>query len=263
MNGSHLSSSAPAPAAWLPRLRQNLERLQSTVAEACRRAGRSPDDVHLVAVTKSASPEVISAVADLGLTDLGESRVQQLVTRATAVGSRLDPLFEAGVVADASGGRKPRWHMIGHLQRNKVRALLSWSRVLHSLDSPRLAEEIQSQADRLGATVDVFVETNVSGEASKGGVAPADLPPLVEKIGQMPNLRLHGLMTMAPLSDDPQAARPHFARLRELLDGLRASGAVPRGCVHLSMGMTLDYAVGVEEGATFIRVGSAIFDGID
>ncbi|TWT45084.1 Pyridoxal phosphate homeostasis protein [Phycisphaerae bacterium RAS1] len=225
-------------------LQRNVAAVRERLAAASRRSGRAADAVTLVAVTKYVEPPMIRALLDCGLTQLGESRVQQLVSRASQI------------------GRGACWHMIGHLQRNKVKPLLAASHVIHSLDSTRLADEIQRHAADMGLRADVFVEVNIAGELSKEGVAPAGAAALCEHVARADALRLRGLMTLAPISDDPQSARPHFAALRELLDELRRSGAAPPSCGDLSMGMSQDYGVAVEEGATLVRVGSALFEGL-
>lgn len=243
---------------WQTQLRANVQHVRQTVVDACRRSGRDPRGVRVVAVTKYVPPAVIREVLAAGIADIGESHVQQLVARARESGPpRLD--WPDEVPADPA---RPRWHMIGHLQRNKVKLLLPHGRIVHSLDSQRLAETIEQHAAALDARVDVFVEVNVPGEATKEGVAPEEVAPLAEAVGRCKHLRLRGLMTMAPYDPDPEAARPHFARLRALLDHLRDTGAVGPDCVHLSMGMSQDYGVAVEEGATFVRVGSAFFEGL-
>ncbi|MBW7904156.1 MAG: YggS family pyridoxal phosphate-dependent enzyme [Phycisphaerae bacterium] len=234
---------------------RNVERVREAIARAARRSGRDPECVRLVAVTKYLDPASIGAVIHAGLTELGENRVQQLVARAAALG--------AGEPGGWPAAARPwRWHMIGHLQRNKVRALLRVCQVIHSVDSERLAAETEAEAARAERFVDVFVEVNVSGESSKQGVAAADAATLAEYVSRLRHVRLRGLMTMAPPSADPQRARPVFAGLRELLEKLRASGAVAETCGELSMGMTGDYEVAVEEGATVVRIGSALFEGL-
>jgi len=248
-----------APPAWHERLSTNLMQVRERIAAACRRADRAPEDVRLVAVTKYVTPEVIRALFALGVSDMGESRVQQLVERATAI----DSVPEASLddAARVTGGAAPRWHMVGHLQRNKARLLLPHCRILHSLDSPRLAEELQ-QRTAPGKTIDVLIEVNVAGEASKNGVPPMEIGALADALSGLDRVRLRGLMTMAPLHPDPEAARPHFARLRGLLEKLRERHGVGPQCRHLSMGMTQDFGVAVEEGATLVRVGSALFAGL-
>jgi pyridoxal phosphate enzyme (YggS family) len=243
---------------WRQQLRANLARVRSSIAEASQRRGRDPHTVRLVAVTKYVAPPVLREVLLAGVSDVGENHVQQLVARARECGPpRLD-WPDLGEPADA----RPRWHMIGHLQRNKVRPLLQYARIVHSLDSPRLAQAIEQQAAAFGARVDVLIEVNVAGEASKTGLSPDEVAPLVETVAVCSHLCLRGLMTMAPYDPDPEAARSCFVRLRELLGRFRCAKLVGPDCVHLSMGMSQDYAVAVEEGATLVRVGSALFDGL-
>ncbi len=251
------------------RLRDNLERVRGTITDACRRTGRDPAAVRLVAVTKYVDLDLIGALLDVGVHELGENRVQQLVQRAERVGATMAELFGPEPERSGPGERPPdasvavpRWHMIGHLQRNKVKTLLGHTRIIHSLDSPRLAREVQKVAEARDLMVDAFVEVNVAEEESKYGVAVPEVEAVAEAVGTCDRIRLRGLMTMAPFDPDPEAARPHFARLRELLERLRQGGAVGPDCTHLSMGMTQDYGVAVQEGATFVRIGSALYEGV-
>jgi hypothetical protein len=238
-------------------LEDNLARVRENVAVACGKSGRDPADVRLVAVTKYTDLETIRALLTCDVLDLGESRVQQLTERIDVLGARPARLDDEAVPHPWS---HPRWHMIGHLQRNKVRKLIPAVRILHSLDSARLADEVQRRADESQCHVDCFIEVNVSAEAAKHGVTPAGLPALVAHMAAQSNLQLRGLMTMAPANPNPEAARPHFSCLRKRLDELRDRGLVNCDCNQLSMGMSHDYSVAVEEGATIIRVGSALFD---
>lgn len=247
------------PSDWKERLRVNLALIRGNIAAAAVRAGRNPADVRLIAVTKYVSLDVLREVLAAGTVDLGESHVQQLAQRAQACGP---PRYDWPDAARPNPGERPRWHMIGHLQRNKVKQLLPHARLLHSLDSARLAETLEQHAAQADVWIDAFVEVNVSGEASKQGVVPDALPALVAAAQACPHLRLRGLMTMAPYNPDPEASRPCFARLRQLLQQLRATGTGGPLCTELSMGMSQDYAVAVEEGATFVRVGSALFEGV-
>jgi pyridoxal phosphate enzyme (YggS family) len=242
----------------IERLRRNLGDVRTTIAAAGRRAGRDPADVRLVAVTKYVDLDTIRALLAAGVCDLGENRVQQLTSRAQTLGVADLDLLTPTPGADAL----PRWHMIGHLQRNKVKPLLQHARILHSLDSVRLAHEIERQAEQLNLTVDAFLEFNVAGELAKSGAPLGEAAALADAVMPCRRIRLHGLMTMPPFDPDPEAARPHFARLRELLAELQRNGVVGPECVHLSMGMSIDYAVAVEEGATFVRIGSALFEGM-
>ncbi|MFQ5807906.1 MAG: YggS family pyridoxal phosphate-dependent enzyme [Phycisphaerae bacterium] len=241
------------------RLQRNLAQVRATIAGACGRSGRDPTAVRLVAVTKYAELDTIRALLEAGVWELGENRVQQLTARAQALGAANVNLFAPDPVAVGV----PRWHMVGHLQRNKVKALLRHTRILHSLDSLRLAKELEKQAEKLAVTLDAFLELNVAGEQAKSGAPVTEAVALAEAVRECPHIRLHGLMTMPPFDPDPEAARPHFARLRALLEQLQRCGTVGSDCVHLSMGMSIDYAVAVEEGATFVRIGSALFEGIE
>jgi len=243
---------------WERRLLHNVARVRAELSDACRRAGRDPGEVRLVAVTKYVAQPVLEALLAAGITDLGENRVQQLAARAQHCGP---PRFD-WPEEPAPEGRGPRWHMIGHLQRNKIKALLPHCHIIHSLDSPRLAEALQQHATAAGVSLDVFIEINLAGEASKTGLPPQDVHRLVDTVRHCDRLRLRGLMTMAPYNPDPQAARPYFRQLHDLLARLRASGEVGPACRHLSMGMSQDYVVAVEEGATFVRIGSALFEGL-
>ena len=234
------------------KIEKNLHLILKNVELACAKANRLPREVSLVAVTKAADAEAIAALLELGVTDLGESRAQQLVARAAEAAAyvqrRPQPL--AG---------KVRWHMIGHLQRNKVKPVLDCAEVIHSVDSLRLAEEINARAEHLGRTVEVYLQVNCSQEEQKYGVAVGAATHLGEMICTLPNVRLIGLMTMAPLTPDPEQARSSFLRLREILDEMRGDRVGGEHLRHLSMGMSNDYIVAVEEGATILRIGTALF----
>ncbi len=234
---------------------ENLRRVRERIAAACDRAGRSPNDVRIIAVTKSVDLESVLGVIDAGVQDLGESRVQQLVDRAADVAAALQYRRPGD-----QGGIPIQWHMIGALQRNKVRPILDVRPVIHSIDSLRLAEEINTRAERNGQAVPVLLEVNCSAEEQKHGVAVGAAIHLAELLGTLKHLRLIGLMTMAQQTENMEETRPVFARLRELFEemrGERVGGEIFR---HLSMGMSQDYPVAVEEGATMVRVGSALFE---
>lgn len=241
------------------RLLDNLRRVRERIATAAQEAGRQPDQITLVAVTKTVEVDVIRQLLDLGVTDLGESRVQELTRRAGMIREQLQrrlarPPEDRPVC--------PRWHMVGHLQRNKVRAVLPWAHMIHSLDSLRLAEEISAQAVKLGRPASVLLQVNASGEKSKFGVAVGAATHLAEQIVTLPGLRLLGLMTMAPLVEQPEKVRPVFQRTRELFEEMRGERIVGPEFVHLSMGMSNDYVVAVQEGATMVRIGTALFEGL-
>jgi PLP dependent protein len=212
--------------------------VRDRIGAACQRVGRPPADVTLVAVTKGFSADIVREALDAGATDLGENRAQELREKAIAF-----PAFD-------------RWHFIGHLQTNKARLVVGSVALIHSVDRLALAEEISRRASTSGLTQDVLIEVNVSGEPSKHGVEPARAPSVAVSVAELPGVRVLGLMTMAPLSADPEASRPFFADLKALSDRIRVDLPEAR---QLSMGMTRDFEIGVEEGATMVRVGEAIF----
>ncbi len=232
------------------KLRDKLYRLLDRVAESAARVGRRSDTVKLVVVTKTVELRTIRKLIEVGHLDLGENRVQQLTQRAETLAPD----------EDTPDDQRPRWHMIGHLQRNKVRQLLPHLHWLHSLDSLRLAEEVNAQAARRDQIVEAFLQINASGEKTKSGVAVGAATHLVEQIRTLPYLRIIGLMTMAPLVDDPEKVRPHFVRTRELFEEIAGEGLAGPDFKHLSMGMSQDFEVAIEEGATVIRVGTALFE---
>ena len=226
------------------KLAENLRRVHERIAAACARSGRSVDSVTLVAVTKYAELEWVRELIELGITDLGESRPKQLAARAGQLPSHV------------------RWHLIGHLQRNKIDLILPIVDRLHSADSTRLFQSLNDRGRSLGLRPRVLIEVNVAGEASKDGFTVDELLTAWPGIQQFDSLAVEGLMTMAPLSDNPESARPVFRALRDLRDRLRDSSAGRFPLPDLSMGMSGDFETGIEEGATIIRIGSSLFDGL-
>ncbi len=247
------------------------------VAAAAIRSGRRPEDVILVAVTKHAEPEDIRGLLELGHRDFGENRVQQLVQRAAMVEEFLHRLRvhpkgqqDRGVRETAAkvvlNGQTPgsipdsvRWHMIGHLQRNKARKVAQFCRLIHSVDSLRLAEEVQQIALRCEEPLEVLVQVNCSFEDQKSGCPIAAARSLAEQIDTMINVRVRGVMTMAAATDAPEHARSTFTRCREVYEDIRTKGIGEGRFNILSMGMTSDFEVAIEEGANIVRVGTAIF----
>ncbi|MFN9344619.1 MAG: YggS family pyridoxal phosphate-dependent enzyme [Planctomycetota bacterium] len=227
------------------RLRSNLSRVKSEIAEACLRAGRAPDSVRLVAVTKYVDSAVTSALLAAGATDLGENRPQALVEKAEALAHL-----------------NPRWHLIGHLQRNKIRKVLPHVHLLHAGDSWRLLEAVNVAAGELSRPVDVLLEVNVSGDTSKHGFHPQDLTGLVPQLDNLGQVRVRGLMGMSGLESSPAEKQVEFARLRLLLERLQAVFPAARQWRELSMGMSDDFPAAIAEGSTMVRVGSALFAGI-
>jgi len=230
--------------------------LHETVASACARSGREPSDVKLVVVTKSADIEGIKAVVRLGLNHLGENRVQQL----RRVSSQLAE-FVQQEGGDSEFPEKIHWHMIGHLQRNKVRQVLPITSLIHSVDTLRLAEEISAAGAKLDLNSRVLLQVNTSNEPQKYGVPVGAATHLAEQIETLPNLELIGLMTMAPLTRNKDVIRTSFVRARELFYEIRGEKIVGSQFTELSMGMSSDYEIAIEEGATILRIGSAIFAG--
>lgn len=233
------------------KLGENLQRVQEGIAGACAKNRRDVSSVTLVAVTKTADLEDIKNAVELGITELGESRVQHLCDRSQEI-------------TDWLGRRRKEspavhWHMIGHLQRNKVKQALAATSLVHSVDSLRLAEEIDARGAQTNQVVDVLLQVNCSQEEQKFGVAVGASSHLAEQMCTLKNLRLLGLMTMAPLSQNLDQARAAFARLREVFEEMRGERIGGKNFRHLSMGMSHDYTIAIEEGATLIRVGSAIF----
>ena len=240
----------------MTRIAERIKRVQDSVSSACVRAGRDPGEVQLVVVTKSATFEAIKDVINLGFTELGENRVQQLKKVSGQVTEWLQQENGKTHLENAI-----RWHMIGHLQRNKVRQVLPLAALIHSVDTLRLAEEISDSAAKLGLSPRVLLQVNTSDEPQKYGVPVGAAVHLAEQIETLPNLHLAGLMTMAPLTHNKDTIRACFVRARELFVEMRGEKIVGDHFTELSMGMSSDYEIAVEEGATILRIGSAIFAG--
>lgn len=245
-------------------LAQRYADVRGAIAESARRSGRGAEDVILVAVTKYAEPEEILRLVEMGQRDFGENRVQQLVQRASM---SLEWEQRAEVMTETASrrgglptsGAGVRWHMIGHVQRNKAKRVAELCRLVHSVDSLRVAEELQQALVKGDRSIDVLIQVDCSGEEAKHGCPMPAVMAMAEQIHSMFSVRIRGLMTMAPHSDDPEAARPVFARCRELFEDIRTMGIAGERFNLLSMGMTNDYRVAIEEGANIVRVGSAIF----
>ncbi len=219
---------------------RNLMEIHARVKAAARRAGRDPASIALVAVSKTHPTERVRAAIEAGQFVFGENRVQEALPKI-----------------DALACVQAQWHLIGHLQGNKARQAVGRFALIHSVDSVGLIQELEKRAAAAAVVQPILLQINVSGEASKFGAAPGLLPALLEALRGAPHLAAQGLMTIPPLTDDPKASRPHFRRLRGLLGSISADAPLaPR---HLSMGMSDDFEVAIEEGATLIRVGTAIF----
>ena len=240
----------------MSKISDRLEQIEKNIAGACARADRNAGEVKMVVVTKTVPPASVKEVIELGYTELGENRVQRLKQLA---GEVAELLGEAN--GEVGGPKKVHWHMIGHLQRNKVRGVLKVSSIIHSVDTLRLAEEINTTGGKLSIKPDILLQVNCSGEPQKYGVPVGAATHLAEQFVSMENLRLVGLMTMAPLTRDKDIVRACFVRAKELFEEIKGEGLVGLEFSQLSMGMSQDYEIAVEEGATILRIGSAIFAG--
>ncbi|HEY3324054.1 MAG TPA: YggS family pyridoxal phosphate-dependent enzyme [Planctomycetota bacterium] len=243
-------------------LKRNLDSVRTRIAQAAAKSGRSPELIRLVAITKYVNLSAIQGLHQLGVTDFGESRIQDA---------------EKKIAAFATSSSPPVWHLVGHLQTNKADKASRLFQFIHSVDSPRVAEALNKEQTRnLQRTVaggqepraksqelQCLLEINTAGEESKFGLPPQEgaIRDLLKACTQLPALRIVGLMTMAPYSDNPEAtSRPVFRRLRALLEDANSSGVYPTPLTELSMGMTQDFEIAIEEGATMVRVGSALFE---
>jgi pyridoxal phosphate enzyme (YggS family) len=232
-----------------------LKKIRADISDTCVRAGRSEKSVKVVVVTKTAGIEAIQEVIRQGFVDLGENRVQHLKQVAEEVDTFLQENQDDPAIPE-----KVNWHMIGHLQRNKVKQTLQLCRMVQSVDTLRLAEELNTHSHKLGLHTNILLQINCSGQPQKYGAPVGAAIHLAEQFATMPNLRLVGLMTMAPLTMDKNRVRASFARAREVYEeihGERIGGAKFK---HLSMGMSQDFQIAIEEGATMLRIGSAIFN---
>jgi PLP dependent protein len=223
-------------------LKDNIARVQERIAEASRCAGRRPEDVKLVAVSKTVPPDRIRAAYDAGLRDFGENRVQ-----------------EANAKRAALSDLTVTWHLVGHLQTNKAKLARELFHCVHSLDSLRLAQKLDEAAVCSGDRLPVLIEVNLGEEQTKSGVREQDVLPLAEQAGRLPTLELRGLMVLPPLFENPEQARPFFRLLRELARTIEAANLPGVSMRDLSMGMSHDFEVAIEEGATMVRIGTAIF----
>ena len=222
-------------------LKENLASVERRIEEACARAGRNRDEVTLIAVSKTKPVEMISEVYDAGTRDFGENKPQEIRDKC--------PQLPGDI----------RWHMIGHLQRNKIKYIIDKVCMIHSVDSVRLAQAISEAAGKLGIVMPVLVEVNVAGEESKDGIRPEETEDFVREISAFPNIHVEGLMTIAPFTENPEENRSYFRKLSKLCVDIRDKNIDNVSMCSLSMGMTGDYEVAIEEGATMVRVGTGIF----
>ncbi len=218
---------------------ENVEHIRNRIAQACSRSGRNPDEIRLIAVSKTFPADFVREAVAAGVTDIGENYVQELLLKRSAVPDE-----------------RIRWHFVGHLQSNKVKNIIHWIHAIHAVDSVHLGEQLAMRAGEHHRTADILVEVNTSGEQSKFGISPLNAGATVTRLAALPNLRVLGLMTIGPLAPDPEASRPAFQMLRQIADNVRRDGI---DLTHLSMGMTNDFEVAIEEGATMVRIGTGLF----
>lgn len=220
---------------------ENLKAVEENIRMACERSGRNRDEVTLIAVSKTKPVEMMEEAMASGIRTFGENKVQEIVKKR--------PLLPEDV----------NWHLIGHLQRNKVRQIAGLVSMIHSVDSVRLAEQIQKEYEKKGLTAKILVEVNVAREESKFGLLPEEVEDTIREIAKMRNIQVCGLMTIAPFVENSEENRIHFYNLRKLLVDINAQNIDNISMTELSMGMTGDYEIAIEEGATFVRVGTGIF----
>ena len=222
----------------------NLDSVKQRIASACKKSGRPLEDIELVCVTKTASIEDMGEALKLGVTILGENRVRDAAGKYAVIGNRA------------------KWHLIGHLQTNKARDAVKIFSLIHSVDSLRLAKEIDREAAKIGKVQDVLIQVNTSGEESKSGIKPVEAESFIKELVLYHNINVKGLMTIAPEVDDPETVRPYFRALRELKDKINNLKLTAYNLQLLSMGMTNDFEVAIEEGSNMVRVGRAIFNSV-
>lgn len=222
-------------------LKENLNAVEAQIQRACETAGRSRQEVTLIAVSKTKPVEMLKEIYDAGIRDFGENKVQELTEKYEVMPEDM------------------KWHMIGHLQRNKVKYIVDKVELIHSVDSLRLAQEISKEAVKKDVTVSILIEVNIAGEETKFGLSKEEVCTLVEEAAKLPNIRIKGLMTVAPPVADPEENRPFFRKIKELSVDITNKNIDNVTMEILSMGMTNDYMVAIEEGATMVRVGTGIF----
>lgn len=222
-------------------IKEQLQEVEERICEACKKSGRDRSEVRLIAVSKTKPVEMIQEALSCGIRDFGENKPQELKEKQEQLPKDI------------------RWHMIGHLQRNKVKYVVGRAAMIHSLDSLRLAQAIEEEAAKKNLIMPVLVEVNVSNEASKFGITPKDSIPFIESIAKFPHISIQGLMTIAPFVENAEENRKYFEKLRKLSVDIKGKNIDNVNVCNLSMGMTGDYQVAIEEGATMVRVGTGIF----
>ena len=237
-------------------IKERYESVNKRIASAANKVGRSASNIHLIAVTKHATVDEVRQLIDLGHSDFGENRLQHFTQLAVQIEEYVGRRKELG---EPDLANSIRWHFIGHLQRNKCRRVLPLTRLIHTLDSLRLAEEIQEVAEKRNQVIEVLLQTNISRERQKTGIAPAAVGYLLERLATMPHIKPRGMMCMAPAGEDPEESRPIFTRCQELFEEMKLDKHSGDAFNILSMGMSNDFEIAIECGANIVRVGSALF----
>ncbi len=222
-------------------IRENLERIEEKIRVKSELVGRDPQEITLVAVTKTVQADRVEEAIAAGVNIIGESRIQEAKEKYEKVEKRVI------------------WHLVGHLQRNKAKDAVKIFDLIHSVDSAKLAKEIDKQARKVGKIQKILVEVNVSGEESKYGLSSEEVITFLKEVSGLPNIKVKGLMTMAPLYENPEDCRPYFRKLKELVEEVKAENIKDAEMVYLSMGMSNDFEVAIEEGSNMVRIGRAIF----
>ena len=222
-------------------IKENINDVKDQIARAAIKSGRQFEDITLVAVTKTLPIDVINAAMTYGITDIGENKVQEVM-------DKYDHILN-----------EPKWHLIGHLQTNKVKYITDKVSLIHSVDSLKLAEEISKRCEKIEKVMDILIQINVAEESTKFGIQTDEIFELVEQISLLPNVRIKGLMTIAPFVDDETALRKYFSEMKDIFETLKKTMYNRADMTYLSMGMTNDYEVAIEEGANMVRIGTGIF----
>jgi hypothetical protein len=221
-------------------IKENLDEIKKNIERACQKNGRNPEEITLVAVTKTIEPDAMNAAIDYGVSVIGENRVQEIRRKFDDV-------------------KSVSWHQIGHLQRNKVKYIADKVDMIHSVDSVKLAKEISNKAKSHDRTIDILIQVNVAGESQKFGIDEDELEKVIQEVAHFENIQVKGLMLIAPFAENPETVRPIFRRMKEIFDSTKNSNYDNVDMDYLSMGMSGDYVVAVEEGANMVRIGSGIF----
>ena len=226
-------------------IKENIEVIRKRIEKAAIKVGRNPSDIKLIAVTKNVEPQNIIEAIEAGVVDFGENRVQELLNKANIIEEKSD--------------KNIKWHMIGHLQTNKVKYIVDKITMIHSLDSLKLAQEIDRKAQKLGKTIDVLIQVNIAEEVTKFGLKKYEVLDFVQMVGSLKNIKVKGLMTIAPFAENPEQVRFVFSGLRKIFIDICRKNINNIDMKYLSMGMSNDFEIAIEEGANIVRIGTAIF----